>query len=228
MAEAGKKRSADVNNDAVDVDSDSDADNDADCESATPRKKVKLKNTNVHQEFERITSKLKGGKEEIKSYCKHCNTSYVGKNPTTLWKHLKSKHPKIYEQVQEKDNNQRLEILEEKVEVKSSSNLKTAGEAIFGERGRQNKIDKYISVRSKSLPPRPKEKEQESDKKLALWIGGSTLPISIVEDPNFEMYLQSYDPQARTPSRRKLRKLVNNMSDEVRGRMKNAMGKARR
>merc|ERR1719186_1874141 len=86
MAEAGKKRSADVNNDAVDVDSDSDADNDADCESATPRKKVKLKNTNVHQEFERITSKLKGGKEEIKSHCKHCNTSYVGKNPTTLWK----------------------------------------------------------------------------------------------------------------------------------------------
>ena len=35
----------------------------------------------------------------------------------------------------------------------------------------------------------------ESERLLGFWIGGSTLPVSFVEDPNFELFLQSYDIQ---------------------------------
>ena len=56
-------------------------------------------------------------------------------------------------------------------------------------------------------------KEEISEKLLGLWIGGSTLPISCVEDDNMLLWLKSYDSQAVLPSRFKLRKLVNNTAE---------------
>ena len=35
------------------------------------------------------------------------------------------------------------------------------------------------------------ESQQSSDKMLAIWIGGSNLPVSAVEDPNMEKYVKT-------------------------------------
>ena len=181
--------------------SDSEVNNDSDIsieEEESGQRSVRVKRNAAHDEFSTYMKKLDGGKQELRSQCKHCSKNYAGKNPTTLKSHLKSAHPKLSVETNKKDEEQRAEIMESKSEgvSKSSSNLKSAAEALFS--SQKNKMDNYIQVkkrRSKSLPPRPKEKEIESERLLGFWIGGSTLPVSFVEDPNFELFLQSYDIQ---------------------------------
>ena len=170
-------------------------------------KRLKVKVTSTHKEFNLIQTKLAGGGQEERSQCNHCSKSYKGKNPTTLNKHLRVKHPKVLASVKQKDDDQRKELEEVNQEKtsKASSNQKTAVEAIFGQKNKVLKedskqkklLDMGVSVvkRSKSLPPRPKEKEERSHKMLALWVGSSTLPVSMVEDSNFEAFLRTYDPQ---------------------------------
>ena len=181
--------------------SDSEVNNNSDIsieEEESGQRTVRVKRNAAHDEFSTYMKKLDGGKQELRSQCKHCSKNYAGKNPTTLKSHLKSAHPKLSVETNKKDEEQRAEIMESKSEgvSKSSSNLKSAAEALFS--SQKNKMDNYIQVkkrRSKSLPPRPKEKEIESERLLGFWIGGSTLPVSFVEDPNFELFLQSYDIQ---------------------------------
>ena len=177
----------------------SDDESSADEDISSTIKRIRVKSSAVHLEFTRNLVKLPNGKVEEKSRCNHCNVNYTGKNPTTLIKHLKSKHQSRAAAVARNDEEQRIEINEKKDEKsKSGSNLKSAAEALFGG-DKSNKLDRYISVkkvrRSKSLPPRPKVKEEESERLLGYWVGGSTLPINFVEDPNFELFLQSYDIQ---------------------------------
>ena len=113
----------------------------------TKKMKTRVRNTAVHDEFKRYFKQLLGGKKEERSQCKHCSANYSGKNPTTLIKHLKSKHAKLATEVEKKDNKQRQEMIEVKNEgsSKSSSNLKTASEALFGVKGRNSKME--ISTR---------------------------------------------------------------------------------
>lgn len=182
----------------------SDDDTSAEEDITSAIKNIRVKSSAVHKEFTRNLVKLPSGKVEEKSRCNHCKANYTGKNPTTLIKHLKSKHPSRAAAVARNDEEQRIEIHEKQEEKsKSGSDLKSAAEALFGGGGEQankeNKLDRYISVkkvrRSRSLPPRPKLKEEESERLLGYWVGGSTLPINFVEDPNFELFLQSYDIQ---------------------------------
>ena len=209
MKMLGSKRPAEIPSLAHSDSDDSDEEEVTGASTAAKKARICLKTTAVHEEFTRFSAQLPGGKTEEISQCNHCNTNYSGKNPTTLRKHLKSKHPKLAAEVAKKDDEERFERLEAMNDStsKSSSNRLSASEALFGARGRssnkdspnQNKIDKFISVsrqkRSKSLPPRPREKEHESERMLGFWVGGSTLPINFIEDPNFELFLQSYDIQ---------------------------------
>ena len=49
----------------------------------------------------------------------------------------------------------------------------------------------------KETPPWTEEQQEISNKTLALWIGGSNLPISAVEDPNMEKYVKTLNPQVQ-------------------------------
>ena len=179
-------------------------------------KKMRLRSSACHGEFTRGMKTLPGpgGKQEERSYCRHCSTSYVGKNPTTLMKHLRLKHPARAKEVEKSDSAQRVERQEAKSETssKSSSDLQTASQALFGvaSSSRNSRIDRFVTVskkRSKSLPPRPREKEELSDRMLGFWVGGSTLPINFIEDPNFELYLKTYDIQVNSKSIVEMRNL---------------------
>ena len=75
---------------------------------------------------------------------------------------------------------------------------------------------------------RPKQEEDISEKLLAIWIGGSTLPISCVEDPNMLLWLRSYDSQATLPSRFKLTKLVGEITCDVISLIKKSLSASHR
>ena len=70
-----------------------------------------------------------------------------------------------------------------------------------------------------------KEKQERSDKFLALWIGGSTLPVSAVQDPNMMRYVKSLNPDATLPDRRQLTAGIATLCDKNREMIKEALSK---
>lgn len=200
-------------------------------------KKPKLVSSCVHDEFLGIKVKKKGSQNETEGRkCKICSQTFINKNPTNLKNHLRSKHPETYTKVMKKDGEAKIASSEAKVLVPSNSNCQTpAAEALFKKYKdtNQNKISDIFlpslkGLKTSSQTPRPKMKEETSEKLLGLWIGGSTLPISCVEDDNMLLWLKSYDSQAVLPSRFKLRKLVNNTADQLVALIKESTGLARK
>ena len=118
---------------------------------------------------------------------------------------------------------------------RSSSQLKrTAAEALLGDKDGKNRQTTISSLfplvstcKLNNLPPRSKAKEEYSEQLLGLWVAGSTLPISFVEDPNFKLWLRSYDPQAKVPSARKLTRVVNDVTEKIKDKIKVALKNAR-
>ena len=49
--------------------------------------------------------------------------------------------------------------------------------------------------RSISAPPLPKAKQNDIDRRMAFWVGSSTLPPNFVEEPAFQTYIQGLDIQ---------------------------------
>ena len=107
-------------------------------------KKVRIRFTAVHEEYTRFNELLPGGKKVEKSQCKHCNKNYIGKNPTTLIKHLEIKHSARAAEVKKKDDEQRLEKQEMNLLTasQSSTNLQSAVSALFDRKGKDERTEK--------------------------------------------------------------------------------------
>ena len=73
-----------------------------------------------------------------------------------------------------------------------------------------------------------KEKQEKSNKILALWIGGSTLPVSAVQDPNMLRYVKSLNPDATVPDRRQLTAGIATLGDKNILLIREALSTARR
>ena len=170
-------------------------------------KSTRIKASSVHDEFTRAEENIskkrrKSGtsandvQEDIEtvSKCNHCSSKYVGKNPTTLKEHFKTGHRKIYDEVIKKDEEKKKakKESERKSRSKSSSGLKKASAALF----KSSPLDKFLG-RSQSAPPMPKSKAQQVERKLAYWVGTSTLPVNFVEHPAFEHFIQGLDIQVQ-------------------------------
>ena len=66
--------------------SDSEDNNDSDIsieEEESGQRTVRVKRNAAHDEFSTYMKKLDGGKQELRSQCKHCSKYYTGKNLTT-------------------------------------------------------------------------------------------------------------------------------------------------
>lgn len=158
-------------------------------EPVQKKTKPKLSSSCVHKEFDRVEVIVNGGKE-VNSKCKHCAHTVKGKNTTNTVKHLESKHPAIATKVKKKDDEDREEIAKAREEAipKSSSNKQVSSNAL---------MMKFLGRGVGNLPPRSKEKEEESLKATTLWIAGSSLPLSTVDDPAYERVLKTYDSQVK-------------------------------
>ena len=79
-------------------------------------------------------------------------------------------------------------------ESKSSSGRKTASSALFP----PSPLDKFFSRSSKTVPPMPVAKQKDIDRRMAYWVGSSTLPLNFVEEGafhTFHTFIQGYDIQ---------------------------------
>ena len=72
------------------------------------------------------------------------------------------------------------------------------------------------------------EKQDTANKYLALWIGGSTLPVSAVQDPNMLRYVKSLNPDATVPDRRQLTAGIATLGDKNILLIREALSTARR
>ena len=54
------------------------------------------------------------------------------------------------------------------------------------------------------------------------------MPVSAVEDPNLARYVKSLNPDATVPGRKKLQKMINNISDKFVSQIREALLTARR
>ena len=66
--------------------SDSEVNNDSDesmGDEESGQRTVRVRRNAAHDEFSTYMKKLDGGKQELRSQCKHCSKNYNGKNLTT-------------------------------------------------------------------------------------------------------------------------------------------------
>ena len=180
--------------------SDNSEDGSDDAEEESIGKKTRVKASAVHDEFSRMDvvskrKRKKGGEPSsvLGSKCNHCSSHYVGKNPTTLLHHLKASHVEIFKQVQQKDEEGRAaqKAKASEGESKSSSGRKTASSALFP----PSPLDKFFNRSSKTVPPMPVAKQKDIDRRMAYWVGSSTLPLNFVEEGSFHTFIQGYDIQ---------------------------------
>ena len=128
--------------------------------------------------------------------------------------HLKSQHPKIHKVILTLDENTLQKVVDSS---NSPSCSRSAAEALItpprpGSSGStsSNSLDDSLTGAAVAKKRKgkdddwSKEKQEKSNKILALWIGGSTLPVSAVQDPNMLRYVKSLNPDATVPDRRQL------------------------
>ena len=116
--------------------------------------------------------------------------------PCLLIEHpyLQAKHPAVGREVETKDKLERDGISQARNirTPRSSSNKQTASNAL---------MKKFLGENDcPEQPLRSKEKEEQSLKATALWIAGSSLPLSMVDDPAYEEVLKSYDKKVNNPT----------------------------
>jgi hypothetical protein len=73
-----------------------------------------------------------------------------------------------------------------------------------------------------------KAKQERINKRMTYWLGGSTVPVSVVEDREFRAFVKELNPDAKVPGRSKVMKDIGRLSKEVTVKIRNAIKDARR
>ena len=183
-------------------------------EDGHSRKKVKLNSSHVHEYFE-ITERLnpRTDKFEAASKCITCGHIFSGKNATNLKAHLEKKHREKFLRVKSLDDESR----ERAQETRKPPETGTLADTLLTPpRGQQEGSSRVPTLKRRNSTENWTEDNQDrSNKMLAIWIGGSVLPVSCVEDKNMENYVKSLNPQASVPSRGTLQNDIEKIADKV-------------
>ena len=168
--------------------------------SAPKSKRPRINFSHVHQEFDQIEIlNARKNKNVRGSKCKHCGQSLQDRNSTNLKAHLKSQHPEIHKVILTLDENTLQKVVDSS---NSPSCSRSAAEALItpprpGSSGSTSSSSLDDSLTGAAVAKKrkgkdddwSKEKQEKSNKILALWIGGSTLPVLAVQDPNMLRYV---------------------------------------
>ena len=185
--------------------------------------RLKLAHNPVHDHFTFDPSKKK-------SQCKSCPSSLQGKNPSTLSNHLKAKHPSIFKIFVENKNKAQKQTVEEKEQKKNQK-------AVFRKPDTLNESGS-TGVSVKDLIGCPKKtstkfshsdpRQKKINRKLAVTIATSSLPVNIVNNSAFKEFVEELNPSARMASKDKMRKEVNQIWTDVRETIDRSLKKCRR
>jgi len=152
-----------------------------------------------------------GGGEGFSKICGHFTT---GKFTTNLKQHLKLSHPSYFQAVAEKEAK-----LKEKKRLKAEKARKVVGpqpttieEAFQGRRPYDSDSGRYKSI----------------VKKLAVLIGSSNVPISLVENAEFRAYVESLDPRFVVPGRHLIGRKLDQRMLELQGSIQQYLSTAQK
>ena len=158
--------------------------------------RLKLRRSSVHDHFDAVQVQHPLTKKTVSgSACKHCKSTFTSRVSTNLKNHLKAKHQEAHDQVLRKylvdifkvivcklfslgEDNEKSEVIVQK-EAANTSSL----------------VDNRASKSAKRRREREAKEDQENwDQLLANWVAGSTVPMCVVADKNFQEFIKSLNP----------------------------------
>ncbi len=159
--------------------------------------------------------------EEDKSVCligvgdqSQCGHSIKGKFPTNLKGHLKNKHQAMFKELEEKEVRKN----EEK-----AAKSRTKSKSTFT--GSQKNLHEIIQGGKKYNTN--SERHRSVTKQLAIFIGSTNVPISLVEKEEFKELVKVLDNRYEIPGRTKIGKEVNAVMKNLKKILCNYLQKAR-
>ena len=129
-----------------------------------------------------------------------CGKELKGAFATNMKKHMKQQHQEAYQAYLEKESESHVET-----EVRKTTDSM-----------RQTSIRNAIKP---ALYPKDSKKQQEITKKLAIFVGATIVPLSLIECPEFHDLLKELDKHYDIPGRKKLGKNIdavyNNLKQSI-------------
>ena len=118
-----------------------------------------------------------------------CGHSLAGKFPTNLRNHMKKKHPSEFTELCMKEKEQK-QTTAHKVSAQRSASLKIHHQMTLSE-----------SLSSRNVYKKEHSRYKEISRKLAIFIGSTNTPTSIVENLEFKDLLHTMDSRYPVPGR---------------------------
>ena len=141
-----------------------------------------------------------------------CGKKLKGFYPTNPKKHLKQLHPNEYRKFEQNERERMIEDMEKQIGDQSTSVQISLPEVA----ARQKPYDKD-SLRNKSITT-----------KLAVFVGATNIPLSIVECQEFRDLMQEMDKRYTVPQRKKIGNEVEKVYVGLKERIRSTLERARR
>ena len=122
---------------------------------------------------------------------KSCDHSVSGKFPTNLKSHLKKHHPTVYE-----------DVLRNEEEAKKAAKAKaeaSAAKALGPQK--QLTVSEAFAGKHRQVYDRSSDRYKCITKRLAVFVGSSNTPNSVVENVDFQQFVKSLDSRYPIPGR---------------------------
>ena len=147
---------------------------------------------------------------------KTCDHVIGGKFPTNLKNHLKKHHPTQYEELLQKEE----EARKAKEEAKARAKAKAFGP--------HKQLTMVQSLSGRPKYDRDSQRYTSITKRLAVFVGATNTPNSIVENSEFQRFMESLDPRYPIPSRTLLNKELDKVMFDLKATIQTYMSMARK
>ena len=150
----------------------------------------------------------------------------VGKNPGSLKSHLKTCNPQVYDMIirEDEENNRR------KAEKKMLKALKDSDEKRKRKKGQSKKSQLAILPAIPSMVKYAKDDPRQKllDNMVAIYVGATNAPYSVVKNEHFKAMLQAFDARYRVPGSTHLLRVIDGVILEMKRGIQSALFNARK
>lgn len=143
---------------------------------------------------------------------------FIGRNINVLRNHLRSCNPELYDSTvaEDEDNNRRRQEQKVLKALQSASKRPT------------KKTKKVFNLPDSAKYNLDHSRQKLLDMTVAIFVGASNSPYSIVNNQDFRTMLQAFDPRYRIPGRFRLISLIDKILSVMKVAIQNDMASARK
>ena len=142
---------------------------------------------------------------------KICGQTVSGKYTTNVKSHLKKAHPSEFEEVVSKEQ----KLKERKQAKKATKSVKKGCQLTLGE-----------TLECKPQYDKGSDRYKSITKRLAIFVGATNMPNSLVENPEFRALLNACDPRYHVPGRTAISKEIDIILSEVKDKIQDSFSSA--